>query len=98
MNPLMTSIRWVGPSPKPPLRAALLKAGFEPADTGDITVATALEGRSGAWLWLASQVTHDQAVKAAALGAYDAVTPERLVARLQELMAPISAAQPPKGF
>jgi transcriptional regulator with PAS, ATPase and Fis domain len=95
----MTTIRWVGTPPKPPLRAALVKAGFEPSpDAGEITVSSLLESRSGPWLHLAPQVTHDLAVRAAALGAYDAVTPERLLARLQELAAPITAAQPPKGF
>jgi transcriptional regulator with PAS, ATPase and Fis domain len=94
----MTPIRWVGTPPKPPLKALLQKAGFEPGDTGELAVATVLEARQGPWLYLAGSVPHDVALKAAALGAYDAVTPERLVARLQELAQPVPVVQPPKGF
>jgi transcriptional regulator with PAS, ATPase and Fis domain len=94
----MTAIRWVGAAPKPALRAALQKAGFELSGSGEITVSGVLEARAGPWLWLSASVTPEASVRAAALGAYDAVTPERLVARLIELAQPPAALAPPKGF
>ncbi len=94
----MTAIRWVGSAPKGALKAALERAGFALTANAELVVSETIETRAGLWLWLSTQVTHESAMKAAAAGAYDAVTPERLVARLLELAAPAPAIVPPKGF
>jgi transcriptional regulator with GAF, ATPase, and Fis domain len=47
---------------------------------------------------LADAISDDQAQRAVALGAYDAVTPAELVKRLHELLVPLVPATAPPGF
>src|SRR5688572_22827926 len=94
----MPELKWVGAPPKPPLSVELQKAGWQPSKTGAITVSRVLEAQVRPWLWLADRVSHDDAQRAVALGAYDAVTPGELLKRLTELRVPAPPVNVPKGF